>query len=141
MFFDSTIVLIFISVILYLIWYRKKQFSYFKKYNVPYIKPNLIFGNATDIFLRGKSRATVLQEFYDKLDPHKIAGVFNMSTPIFLIRDPQVLKNMLIKDFEYFQDHADTTFTDDDLYTENLFSLKGRYLCMLTNKRYSQRRH
>lgn len=53
-------------------------------------------------------------------------GVYQMSQPVLLIRDPDLLKQIGVKDFEYFVDHKEV-FPENanPLITKNLFFLRG----------------
>lgn len=50
------------------------------------------------------------------------------NTPTILVRDLDMLKNILIKQFEYFVDHSNSLFQEDinPMLDKNLFSLKGK---------------
>lgn len=56
----------------------------------------------------------------------RIIGLFDMRTPFFCVRDPEVLKQLTVKDFDYFEDHR--SFVDektDAMFGNSLISLKG----------------
>ncbi|EZA52471.1 Cytochrome P450 9e2 [Ooceraea biroi] len=56
----------------------------------------------------------------------KYLGIMDFATPALLIRDPDLIKDITVKDFEHFPDHH--TFVDEDvepLFTKNIFSLRG----------------
>lgn len=120
----NTFILISISLILYVIWRRKKSLSYFERHGIPHIKPQFLFGSITDIF-KGKRHSDLYFNFYQKMHQHKIFGVYNMHVPEFMVTDPELLRNILIKDFEYFQNHPSFGGSDDEIFSKNLFMLKG----------------
>lgn len=52
--------------------------------------------------------------------------MFEFTRPLYVLRDPEVIKQMAVKDFEYFEDHR--PFIDekiDVLFGNSLFMLKG----------------
>jgi hypothetical protein len=54
-------------------------------------------------------------------------GIFSFDKPSLLIRDPDLVKNIIVKDFQNFMDRTfsvDDTF--DPLVSKNLGSLKGQ---------------
>lgn len=47
-----------------------------------------------------------------------------------MIRDPQLIRNVLVKDFDHFVDHVSMGDPKaDPLFAKNLLSLKGNYTC------------
>lgn len=57
---------------------------------------------------------------------YRYSGIYQFASPAFLLRDPELLKQITVKDFDYFTDHR--TFVPenaDPFWTRNLFSLKG----------------
>lgn len=50
-----------------------------------------------------------------------------MVIPTLLVRDPELIKQMGVKDFDHFTDHSITAENIDPLLGKNLFSLKGKY--------------
>lgn len=68
----------------------------------------------------------IFQDVYDELkNQGPLGGIFVFCKPAALVTDPNVLRYILIKDFEYFHDRA--TFSDEkrDPLCSNLFSMEG----------------
>ncbi len=57
--------------------------------------------------------------------PHKYGGYFSMTTPVLILRDPELIKNILTKDFNYFTDRNSYFMEDNDPVTNHLFNLGG----------------
>lgn len=53
--------------------------------------------------------------------------MFQFTTPVYLVRDPQLIKKLTVKDFDYFMDHSVVISDDvDDLFGKALISLTGQ---------------
>lgn len=37
--------------------------------------------------------------------PNRIVGTFQFGKPVLILRDPEIIKQMTIKDFDHFEDH------------------------------------
>lgn len=47
--------------------------------------------------------------------------------PVILIRDPELIKNIVVKDFDHFTDHREFFSEDSDpLFADSLFLMKGK---------------
>ena len=105
--------------------YFKVSFNYWKKRNVPYAKPTVPFGNFGDVLLFRTSLGHVFQNIYKELDGEKYGGTYALAKPGFMFRDPDIIKNVLVKDFTSFHDRG--FFMDEELdpLTGHLFSLTG----------------
>lgn len=54
-------------------------------------------------------------------------GLFDFTTPAFVVRDPKLLKRLAVKDFDSFLDHKMLLSEDvDPLFGRALFSLTGQ---------------
>ena len=105
--------------------YFKVSFKYWKKRNVPYAKPNFPFGNFAEKFLFRKYLGHVLEKIYKELDGQKYGGIYSFTKPGFIFRDPDIIKNVLVKDFSNFHDRG--FFMDEELepLSGHLFFLRG----------------
>ena len=105
--------------------YFKVSFSYWKKRNVPYAKPTFPFGNFGDIIFFRETLGLVFENIYKELDGEKYGGTYALTKPGFIFRDPDIIKNVLVKDFSSFHDRG--FFIDEELepLTGHLFLLSG----------------
>lgn len=69
-------------------------------------KPTFFFGNIIDSCLRKKPVGVVFKEIYDAYPEEKVVGFFRMRSPDLLLRDLDVVKYVLIKDFDIFTDRG-----------------------------------
>lgn len=57
----------------------------------------------------------------------RIYGFFDFIWPAYFIRDPELMKQITIKDFDYFEDHPQfVDSSSNDLFAHSLFQLKGK---------------
>ena len=115
--------LTFILAVVYI--YFKWSFTYWKKRNVPYIEPTFPFGNLLDILLGRKPIADILADIYNKFEGHKYGGTYAFTIPRFLVRDPDLIKDVLVKDFSTFHDRGVYMNEEIEPLTAHLFSLTG----------------
>ncbi|XP_057336081.1 cytochrome P450 9e2-like [Microplitis mediator] len=98
----------------------------FSNTSIPYIKPWPIFGNMAEPLFRKISLAEHLQKFYNLNKTSKYFGFYDFNSPVIVIRDPELVREVGIKSFDNFTDHRG--FADpglDLLFSKNLFSLRG----------------
>jgi cytochrome P450 family 9 len=70
---------------------------------------------------------------YNKLKGHKYGGVYQFMNPSVLLRDPELIKMVTVKDFEHFLDHqAPISEETDPLFGKVLINLKGKQLTACT---------
>ncbi|KAK7867290.1 hypothetical protein R5R35_002117 [Gryllus longicercus] len=108
-----------------LCYYLNSNFDYWKKRGVPYLQPEPFFGNVREITLLKKSMADVLTGLYRHFEGKRFAGIFMSRTPSMLLIDPELVKNVLVKDFGHFQDRGHNFDEDKDPLSAHLFNLGG----------------
>lgn len=63
---------------------------------------------------------------YDGFPDARFAGMYQLSRPVLAIRDPELIKQITVKDFDHFVDHSQFVPEEcEPLWGKNLFSLKG----------------
>ena len=87
-------------VIFFFFTFRWKQVTYsvFKAANIPGPEPIPIFGNAWNIWK--KVLPEYDQQLYQKYG--KIFGTFDGATPVINIAEPDIIRNIFVKDFDHF---------------------------------------
>ena len=84
----------------------KKSHQYFNNNGIPYIEPHWLFGNMKDVIFMRTSLWEGFRVMHQKLEPHKFGGPYMFQKPTVLIRDPELIRMILVKDFEYFQNRG-----------------------------------
>jgi len=70
---------------------------------------------------------------YNKLKGHKYGGVYQFMFPTVLLRDPELIKMVTVKDFEHFLDHQSAISEETEpLFGKALLNLKGEQLTSRT---------
>jgi cytochrome P450 family 9 len=100
--------------------------DHFSKQNVPSLKPFPLLGNMAPVLFRALSFPDYVSDIYNRLKEHKYGGLYQLMDPILLIRDPELIKMVTVKDFEHFLDHQITIPEDaEPLFGKALFNLEG----------------
>ncbi|XP_011864467.1 PREDICTED: cytochrome P450 6k1-like [Vollenhovia emeryi] len=107
--------------------YMTRKFNYWKKRDVSVALPPIPFlGNFADPLLLKKSPGNFLQELYIQGKESPYIGFYILDKPALLIRDRQLVKMVLVKDFNYFADrYASPNIVNDRLGSANLFLMKN----------------
>lgn len=121
---DWVLLLLVIGVILYFI--GTSNYNHFSKQNVPFIKPVPFIGCMGPSFLRKQYFPQLMMRIYKDLEDHPYGGFFLFKQPIIMLKDPELIKTIAVKDFEYFMDHRAIFSKDGEpVWSRGLFSLKG----------------
>ncbi|XP_055923100.1 probable cytochrome P450 9f2 isoform X2 [Eupeodes corollae] len=118
------IILLGLALFIFYKW-STSTFDFFEKIGIPYDKPFPLFGSQKDIVLRKSSMYDNVNRLYKQFNT-SVSGFFDNRTPVFLIRDPAIMKRITVKDFDHFINHRQT-FDENDggLFGNSLFVLKN----------------
>jgi cytochrome P450 family 9 len=78
------------------------------------------------VVFRALSFQHLVVYIYNKLKGHKYGGVYQFMKPGVLLRDPELIKMVTVKDFEHFMDRQPPTDEADFIFGKSLFNLKGK---------------
>uniref|UniRef100_A0A224XNM6 Putative cytochrome n=1 Tax=Panstrongylus lignarius TaxID=156445 RepID=A0A224XNM6_9HEMI len=122
------VVWILCSLILALIGYIylifKEKYKYWERKGVTYVKPLPFFGSLLPSLLCKRSIGDIYKEAYEEFPNENVVGLYEIKDPVLVLRDPQVIEKILVKDFLHFVDHAQIV-DDEGLFSKGLFQLKG----------------
>lgn len=103
-----------------------KNYNYWKERNIPFIEVSFPFGAVKDVILQKKFVGLVHSDMYFKLKGHKYGGFISIRKPGLILRDPEVIKLILTKDFNHFADRGILVVDEKkDPLSANLFNLTG----------------
>ncbi|XP_059610424.1 probable cytochrome P450 9f2 [Phlebotomus argentipes] len=100
-------------------------YDLFEKRGLKFIPPVPFFGNFKHMALQTKTFYDLMHELYNHFPNEKIYGIFEFRRPLFLVRDPELIKQMAVKDFDHFLDHR-FNVDNEPLFGRNLFAMKGQ---------------
>lgn len=120
---DGIITLTSLIIIAYL--YMTRKFNYWKKRGVLEVSPTPFFGNFMECMFLKKSPGHFLKELYDQAKGLPYIGFYVLDKPFLLVRDRELIKNILVKDFSYFNDRYGSPDENDRLGYANIFFLKN----------------
>jgi cytochrome P450 family 6 len=124
-----TLCLIFVitAIFIALYFYFTRNYNFWQKLGIPYIKPTPFVGNLKEGVLLKTTTGEQLQRIYNEHSDKPYVGIFSFDKPSLLICDLELVKNILVKDFRNFMDRTlsiEETF--DPLLGKNLSMLNGQ---------------
>lgn len=118
-----SVAIIFVSLTATLITvsylYVKYLFSYWKRRGVPYKEASFPFGSSSDAFLSKRSFGEALEDLYNGTT-EPVFGSFTTVQPVLLVRDPKIIRDILIKDFQSFNHRGWQANIDVDPMADNI---------------------
>ncbi|EAT41345.1 AAEL007010-PA [Aedes aegypti] len=112
------------AIYLFLSW----NFDCWKKDGIKGPKPRLLFGNLPNVLKQKKHIFYEYEKIYNDFKTEPVVGYFSVRTPQLMIREPELIKEVLIKGFRYFSANEFSDAVDeksDPLFARNPFSLSG----------------
>jgi len=115
------------AIFIGLYFYFTRNFKFWQKLGVPYATPKPFFGNLKDCVFQKVSMGKTLQQVYEEHSDKPYVGIFSFDKPNLLIRDVELVKNILVKESQSFTDHMMTVNAElDPVFGRGLFMLKGQ---------------
>lgn len=110
-----------------IIWFYNKAFSYWKKLGLDYLKPVIPFGNVFSLVMKKVTLGELFARQYLELRKKglKHGGVYFYWTPVYMPVDPDIIKHILISDFEYFPNHGLYISEENDPLSAHIFNMEN----------------
>nr|QTM97432.1 Cytochrome P450 [Sitophilus oryzae] len=116
------------AIVAALTWYLfVKPLHYWSDRGVKQTKPWIFLGDSWTTLFRRMSFSEFVEWIYNMYPNERYVGFYQFYTPTLMLRDPELIKQITVKDFDHFTDHRSFVDPDaDPLWGGNLFSLKGQ---------------
>nr|AZR39446.1 cytochrome P450 [Agasicles hygrophila] len=118
------LILILLATLFY--FYVFKPLTIFREIGVP--QESLLKCIPTNYFafIKGITLPDFMLEVYNKFPGSRYHGFYNLNRPVLVLKDLDLIKQMLVKDNEHFNEHKEFVPAEaDPLFARNLFALKG----------------
>ncbi|KXJ75769.1 cytochrome P450 9b2-like [Aedes albopictus] len=111
-----------------------KNRNFFRVRGVPFEKPHFIYGNLGEVTSGKLSPLEMIAGFYKRFENERLFGFFNYLSPVYYIRDPELIRKLWVQEFNAFANHP--YFLD-----ESKDPILGNQLHLLKNEKWRQIRH
>ncbi|EAT33123.1 AAEL014603-PA [Aedes aegypti] len=128
-----------ITVFVYLYRLITKNNDYFHDKPIPSLKARPLLGSTGPLLLKQVTFADFVSYVYNKFPGVKVLGMFDTLTPFFVIRDPELIKQIAVKDFDHFMDHR-PFFGESAESEEHPYALFKRVIFALNGQRWRNMR-
>ncbi|XP_012231779.1 probable cytochrome P450 6a14 [Linepithema humile] len=113
-----------VTVIVLLYYYFTSNYNFWKLHGVRGPQPIPIFGTFKDVMLAKKFLGDYLKEVYNDYKEEAMIGIYHKKTPILILKDPDLIKDVLIKDFSAFSDRGAKNISEKtDPLSQHIFNL------------------
>ncbi|XP_058837420.1 probable cytochrome P450 9f2 isoform X2 [Topomyia yanbarensis] len=121
-----------VGIILLVYRYITGKSKFFEDRDIPYEKPTFLLGSHGPILLKKRDLYQQIKHLYDAFPKSKIVGGFDFINPVWIVRDPELIKRIGVKDFDHFVDrmpvftHPDEEVDRERLIENILLALRGQ---------------
>ncbi|KAE8746226.1 Cytochrome P450 CYP6 [Frankliniella occidentalis] len=115
------------ALTLLLYYYMTSTADFFAKRDIPHLPQTPLVGSSLDALLSRRFRGQVWREWYDhaKAHGHKFYGVFVGRRPTLFVCDVDMVKTILVKDFQHVMDRGTYYDRKREPLSANLFNIGG----------------
>ena len=101
------------------------NFNFFKRNGITHMPPVPLIGSAMSLLFRQMTFFYFMLKIYNFNPDTKYYGLYITTTPVFLLRDLELIKTVLVKNFDAFPNRFGFADIIDSLLKKTLFSLRG----------------
>ncbi|KAI8442459.1 hypothetical protein MSG28_005961 [Choristoneura fumiferana] len=103
------------------------KYSFWKRYGLPSPKPLPLLGNYADFILMRKNLGDNVTDICNQFPNEPIIGTYYGTEPAVIVKDPELLRLVVTKDFYYFSSRDLKDHIHQEPVMKNLFSAEGDY--------------
>ncbi|XP_065202849.1 probable cytochrome P450 6a13 [Planococcus citri] len=101
----------------------KYQYNHWKRKQIPYVASNVL-----DLDWYNLPEVKYYSQIYHRLEGHKFGGFYHKFVPKMMVRHPELIKRILIKDFDHFYKRVGSVVYDEKKpLTMHLFHAYGPF--------------
>lgn len=106
-------------------YYIVGRLRHFANTGIPYLKPKIFVGNMGPVIMKQRAMAEQVKFLYDSYPDARYIGFHDFTIPTIMLRDPEIIKYVTVKNFDNFVNHTALVSEDlDPFFGKNLFGLR-----------------
>jgi cytochrome P450 family 6 len=105
--------------------YIKSSYSYWTKLGIPIYNPVIPFGNFGEMVFKNIGIQSQITKLHKTFEGHKLGGLYGFGLRFLLVRDPDLIRDIIVKDFDHFHDRGLNVSENGDPLDLHLFSQSG----------------
>ena len=105
--------------------YVRRCNNYWDKHGIVTVKTNFFFGTQFDFLTGRRSVEQVHHDIYKSAPNEPYVGIYSVLRPVLLIRDPELIRQITVTDFSYFNNRGDLAGTSGGRLVYSVFALRG----------------
>lgn len=111
-----------VAILGFIYYYITKNNKYFHDKPIPSLATEPLFGSTRRLMMKQTSFSDFIVDIYNKFPLVKVFGMVDTMQPVFVVRDPELIKKIGVKDFDYFVNHRPVFGNNEDSHNTALFS-------------------
>lgn len=88
----------------YVLWAQ----TYWTRRGVPQTRPRILIGDMFDSLLMRRTVGSILGDIYRRFEGKPFVGIYQLTSPVLLVRDADLVQEVLVQNFTSFQNNATT---------------------------------
>ncbi|XP_049964323.1 probable cytochrome P450 6a13 [Schistocerca serialis cubense] len=121
---SEAVLAVFVLFAAFYLWFLY-WYTYWRQRGVPYAEAVFPYGSIGKETILGKMRVEFkIHEIYERYRDERFLGIYALHTPALLVMDPDLIRDILVKDFDAFQDRC-IPFDDSEPLNQHLLFLNG----------------
>ncbi|EDV98208.1 probable cytochrome P450 6g2 [Drosophila grimshawi] len=124
----GTLLLLLIIILVSGYYFLRQHYDYWIRQDVPQLEPSLFLGNLGGLLSMQSNPADFIAQLYNHPDAQDkpFVGIHVFHKPALLLRDPALIKRIMVKDFPKFANrYSNSDYKGDPLGSQNIFFLKN----------------
>ncbi|KAJ8951050.1 hypothetical protein NQ318_003746 [Aromia moschata] len=118
------LILLLVTVAFLLFKYQTRKFDHWKRKGVFHLKPIPFFGNAYDLCTYKQNMGPWFKTIYNSVNK-PFFGIFIFDKPLLVVKSPDLIKQILVRDFNTFSGRMILSPKHDQLFLNMMFIHKG----------------
>ncbi|XP_013110655.2 cytochrome P450 6d1 [Stomoxys calcitrans] len=104
----------------------KRHYSKWQRLGLATDEPVIPYGSLTKVFRKERHFGLIMADLYEKFAADKVVGIYMFFKPSLLVRDAELVRQILTSDFGSFHDRGIYVDEKNDPFSANLFNLEGQ---------------